>query len=145
MRVEDLDPVLVIEGRSFASPWKREHFQAELDHGSWARPQVVTEHGQVVAYAVVWELLGELRINNLAVDISRRRRGLGGWLLWQLLAHANRAGCNEATLEVRPSNLAALSLYRGFGFEVIGRRVGYYSRDEEDALVMRLELVRGVD
>jgi ribosomal-protein-alanine N-acetyltransferase len=141
MRVEDLDAVLQIEQRSFASPWRREHFQAELDHDDWARPQVVTHDSKLVAYAVVWELASELRINNFAVDPSRRRNGIGRWMLGRLLEHAKHADCTEATLEVRAGNTAALDLYRRFGFEVIGRRAGYYSREGEDALLMRRSLL----
>jgi len=145
MRADDLDAVLQIEQRSFGSPWCREHLQAELDHGDWARPQVVTHDSQLVAYAVVWELAGELRINNFAVDPSRRRSGIGRWMLGRLLEHARNVGCSEATLEVRAGNRAALELYRGFGFEVIGRRAGYYASEGEDALLMRAPLLAECD
>ena len=37
---------------------------------------------------------------------------------------------------MRASNLAAQGLYRAFGFEIAGRRPGYYTDDGEDALVM---------
>ena len=40
------------------------------------------------------------------------------------------------TLEVRPSNHAAIALYEGFGFEVVGRRKNYYDKPSEDALLM---------
>jgi ribosomal-protein-alanine N-acetyltransferase len=40
------------------------------------------------------------------------------------------------TLEVRPSNDAALSLYRRMGFEEKGHRRGYYLDNGEDALIM---------
>ena len=40
------------------------------------------------------------------------------------------------TLEVRPSNDVAVRLYEKFGFKVIGRRRGYYTDNNEDAIVM---------
>jgi ribosomal-protein-alanine N-acetyltransferase len=41
-------------------------------------------------------------------------------------------------LEVRAGNEAALSLYRKFGFDVVGRRPRYYQDNYEDALLMTL-------
>jgi ribosomal protein S18 acetylase RimI-like enzyme len=57
-----------------------------------------------------------------------------------LMELARQAGCQIATLEVRPSNLAALKLYERLGFREIGRRKGYYTDTREDALLMRASL-----
>ena len=43
-------------------------------------------------------------------------------------------------LEVRPTNAEALRLYESLGFQVIGRRKGYYFDTGEDALVMEARL-----
>ena len=40
------------------------------------------------------------------------------------------------TLEVRPSNAAAIALYQGFGFTEAGRRRNYYDLPKEDALIL---------
>ncbi len=40
------------------------------------------------------------------------------------------------TLEVRPSNAAALALYKKFGFKSCGRRPHYYLDNGEDAVIM---------
>jgi ribosomal-protein-alanine N-acetyltransferase len=40
------------------------------------------------------------------------------------------------TLEVRPSNAAARSLYEKLGFKVLWVRQNYYSNPREDALIM---------
>ena len=40
------------------------------------------------------------------------------------------------TLEVRPSNAAAIALYRRFGFQEVGRRKNYYDLPKEDALIL---------
>jgi ribosomal-protein-alanine N-acetyltransferase len=40
------------------------------------------------------------------------------------------------TLEVRVSNMVAQNLYRKYGFEVSGRRKGYYRDNGEDAFYM---------
>lgn len=43
------------------------------------------------------------------------------------------------TLEVRESNIAAISLYDKFGFSTIGTRKKYYQDNNEDALIMFTE------
>ena len=55
-----------------------------------------------------------------------------------LRSHAHQA----AFLEIRESNQAGMGLYTASGFEVVGRREGYY-RDGEDALLMRRNSLLG--
>jgi ribosomal-protein-alanine N-acetyltransferase len=52
-----------------------------------------------------------------------------------LIESAQGRAVRRMTLEVRPSNTAALGLYGKFGFHIEGRRPRYYS-DGEDALIM---------
>lgn len=138
----DLGRVLEIERASFHGPWTREHFMAELRGHRYAFNQVLEQQGRTVGYACCWIVDDELRINNIAIDPSCRGRGLGSRLLrWILVAAASR-GCREATLEVRPSNREALSLYRRHGFVVTGRRKGYYVDTKEDAVLMSVRLDR---
>ncbi|HSM83025.1 MAG TPA: GNAT family N-acetyltransferase [Nodosilinea sp.] len=91
-----------------------------------------------------WAILDEAHITVLAVDPHYQRRGLGKWLLANLLEAACDAqdpatgegrALTRATLEVRPSNATALALYESFGFETLGRRQRYYA-DGEDALIL---------
>ena len=73
--------------------------------------------------------------DGLAVDPAYQRRGLGQWLLIQLLVDARQRGLHRATLEVRCSNQVAILLYQGLGFQVLGQRQRYYA-DGEDALIL---------
>lgn len=142
MRESDVDQVLQIESASFASPWKAEHFLHEIRENRWAVNLVVERHGTIVGYACLWSIHDELKINNIAVLVAERRHGVGRWLLLCVLGDAIARGCRSATLEVRPSNEAAVALYRSHGFVEIGRRNGYYATEGEDAIVMHLELDR---
>ncbi len=141
MRVGDLDEVLSIERRSFASPWKREHFLHEMQDNRWARTRVAERAGCIVGYASVWIIDRELKINNIAVHPQLRRRRVGRWLLLAILHEALLEGCRLATLEVRPSNRPARRLYRAHGFVAVGRRQNYYAAEREDAIVMSLNLL----
>lgn len=140
MRDADLDRVLQIETVSFASPWRRRHFEYELHTNPYARNHVALAGERVAGYVCVWSIADELRINNLAVAPDYRRRGLGGWLLERILEVAAESGCREASLEVRPSNVSALALYERHGFRRVGLRKGYYALEQEDAVVMAREI-----
>jgi len=43
-------------------------------------------------------------------------------------------------LEVRSASMAAMSLYRSLGFVEQGRRSGYYTNPNDDAVMMELPL-----
>ncbi|MGH7278103.1 MAG: GNAT family N-acetyltransferase, partial [Candidatus Rokuibacteriota bacterium] len=77
---------------------------------------------------------------NIAVDPARRRHGFGRTLLQGVIEDARRRGLRVVALEVRPSNSEARGLYESFGFQVVGRRRGYYYDTGEDALVMEATL-----
>lgn len=140
LREKDLDQVVAIERASFANPWKLDHFRFEIHGNRWAINPVVRLGSAVLAYACVWVIEDELKINNIAVHPDHRGRGLGGWLLRRVLEDAREKGCTVARLEVRPSNRAALRLYHGHGFREVGRRKGYYREEREDAIVMEASL-----
>jgi len=71
------------------------------------------------------------------VPVLHRRAGIGHQLLAGLRPHACSAGLGTAViLEVRPSNVGALALYKQFGFVEVGRRKNYYGNGE-DALVLK--------
>lgn len=138
----DLDRVVEIERDSFPTPWTREHFLVELRAHRYAFDVVLEQRRRLIGYACCWIVDDELRINNIAIAPEQRGRGLGTRLLrWVLLAAVSR-GCREATLEVRPGNHAAVSLYRRHGFVETGRRKGYYADTGEDALLMAARLDR---
>jgi ribosomal protein S18 acetylase RimI-like enzyme len=78
---------------------------------------------------------GEREILSLAVDPADRRQGIGRALVEAELASASKG--TTWFLEVRESNIAAVSLYAAMGFTASGRRPGYYHDPAEAAIVMR--------
>jgi ribosomal-protein-alanine N-acetyltransferase len=77
----------------------------------------------------------EREILLLAVDPANRRQGVGRALVEAELASASKG--TTWFLEVRESNIAAISLYKAVGFTASGRRPGYYHDPAEAAIVMR--------
>jgi len=140
MAEKDLDEVLAIERVSFATPWTRAAFCYEIEQNKVARCTTMRSGGRIVGYLCLWEIGHEIHVTNLAVHPDWRRRGVGRKLLALAMAEGIARGVTLVFLEVRPSNARALKLYEGLGFQVIGRRAGYYFDTGEDALVMEARL-----
>ena len=135
MTESDLDQVLAIESASFPHPWSKTHFLDELN-SPYAFPLVaLNQEGAVIGYICPMLLLDEGHILDVAVRTDQRGRGLGKLLVERVLDECRDRGAAFVSLEVRPSNTAAISLYRLLGFVETGRRKRYYE-DGEDALLM---------
>ena len=135
----DLEQVTAIERASFRRPWKPGGFRTEMER----EPSVclVARDGfTVLGYLIFWRLPPEIHILNIAVHPKARARGLGTLLMDYLTEYAREYKMELIHLEVRPSNLAAIALYRKAGFETVGCRKNYYAEDHEDALLMTLTL-----
>lgn len=83
----------------------------------------------------------ECELHAIAVRAAKRRAYVGQQLLDYMLAAAKARGCRKVYLELRASNQAALALYRKFGFEEQGRRLGYYTHPKEDAVILLKTIV----
>lgn len=140
MRPADLDEVVAIERASFGTPWSRGAFLYEIEQNRVARCWVLRDGESVVAYLCLWEIGDELHVTNIAVHPGLRRRGLARTLLSAILDDGRTRRLRSVTLEVRPTNEEARTLYESFGFRVVGRRRGYYYDTGEDALIMESDL-----
>jgi len=140
MRADDVDAVVAIETEAFTSPWQRETFLGLI--GRPTTELLVMEHPSlgIVGYAVLWCVLEQGELANLAIVPALRGRGLGARLLARVVDVARGRGVETVYLEVRDSNQAALGLYRRFGFSQVGLRRGYYDRPKEDARILMARL-----
>ena len=148
MSEHDLLEVVEIEEHSGLSRWGWAAYYAELQGSNRrlmlvarvARPleQVKTDH--IAGYIVARLAANELHINNVAVRVEYRRRGIGSALLTRILEEGQRLAAAAAFLEVRAGNSLAQALYKKCGFRGVGRRPNYYSAPMEDALIMSAQL-----
>ncbi|SVC60732.1 uncharacterized protein METZ01_LOCUS313586, partial [marine metagenome] len=94
----------------------------------------------VIGYAVLWCILDQGELANMAVTLQFRGNGLGAHLMASVLEVARDRGVRTMYLEVRASNERAVELYRRFGFCDVGLRKGYYQDPKEDARMMKAVL-----
>ena len=132
----DVSAMAQLDALCFTVPWSEDAFRQELEGNELAFYLVAEKDGQIIGYAGLWAILDEGHITNVAVHPQHRKKGLGEMLCSLLIQLTEEAGLKRHTLEVRPSNEAALSLYEKLGFQVAGRRKGYYEDNGEDALIL---------
>lgn len=165
MTLADVEQVMEIEQVAFPTPWSARAYRYEISENKHStmlviRPAVVAsgplerwvhrtlgrqnvarrlklaKPGPVLGYAGFWLLVDEAHICTIAVHPQWRGRGLGELLLLALIERGIELGAHRATLEVRVSNRIAQELYAKYGFEIVSRRKGYYSDNNEDAYIM---------
>jgi [ribosomal protein S18]-alanine N-acetyltransferase len=144
MEVADVARVVEIEKDGFRHPWSEDLLRRELDH-AWSTILLAVEPGadggeRILGFVVFWLVHDEVHVLNIATAREDRRRGVGRALMCVTADHGRRRGARLATLEVRRSNHAAISLYRSLGYRQIGIRPNYYTDEGEDAIVMVVEL-----
>lgn len=138
MQPSDLKSVAAVERAAYAFPWSLGIFRDCLLAGYYCL--VLDVGNNVTGYGIMSIAAAEAHLLNLCVHPNAQRIGYGRRLLNALLLKAEDAGVEKIFLEVRPSNLGALRLYRSVGFEQIGIRPAYYQaeRGREDAVVLSL-------
>ncbi len=135
MEERHLDALAALEQACFSEPWTRGGLAAELDNPI-AVFRVAEWSGAPAGYAGMHCILDESYVANVAVFPQYRRRGVARALMEHLLGAARRYDQRFMTLEVRPSNAAALALYSDLGFRQTGRRKNFYRLPAEDALIL---------
>ncbi len=143
MSVNDIGEVRRIEISSFATQWPSDAFYNELHGNRSAHYFVGRLDGVIVAYGGIWAVMEDSHITTIAVEPAYRGRRYGELLLIRMIDEAIERGAAWMTLEVRESNTIAQQLYRKYGFTTVATRKGYYSDNNESALVMWAGDLRG--
>lgn len=129
---------ITFEANQGQTTWKVSSFQMELSEKNNLYLGYQIDE-QLVGYIGCQIVLDEMSINNFAVLPTYKKRGIGTALLEQLVAICEQKSVCNFYLEVRVSNLAAISLYKRAGFKQIALRKDYYQKPKEDAYILQLE------
>ncbi len=140
MEHEDLEQVMIIERTSYDFSWNERIFRDCMKAGYCCL--VLADHDVVHGYGILMVGPQEAHVLNICIQKEFRGQGWARHLMLELIDIATRSKCLELYLEVRPSNVIALGLYRSMGFNEIGLRPNYYKAHggREDAIVMALPL-----
>lgn len=100
--------------------------------------RVVTPTELIVGFVFVMvHENGTGHITTIGVAPEHRRRGLAEKMLIHIENALRKREINTIALEVRVSNLAAQSLYRGLNYSIVQRLESYYSNGEDAFLMVK--------
>jgi len=141
LKEADIGSVLDIERKMYNYPWSEEIFRdcLKVGYSNWA----LIKDNNFIGFAILSIAAGEAHILNICLDPAYKRQGFGKKFLDELFIVAKKKKVDCIFLEVRPSNVAAVNLYKKIGFKQIGQRKNYYPAADsgrEDALVLSYNL-----
>lgn len=138
MTADHVSQVAELEKICFSDPWSENSITYELTNplSLWL---VAVEGDKVAGYVGSQSVMGESDMMNVAVHPDFRRQGVAEKLVLELVAALAKKDNHCLTLEVRASNVSAISLYEKLGFAQVGLRKNYYRNPKEDALILRKE------
>ena len=131
--MDDCETVAEIDRSTFSVPYSVEGYRKECSDPK-AVTLVAVSEGRIIGYANLWNIDGDVTLNNLAVSEEYRSKGAGTRLMEEILRRF--ADCGFITLEVRRSNERAIAFYKRFGFMQVGLRRDFYEKPTEDAVLM---------
>ena len=129
----DIPAIANIEEHCFSTPWSKNAIRESMESNTTF--YVATIDNNIAGYMGLSKIVGEGYVTNVAVLPEYRRRGIGKKLL-EFVIENSKNELEFISLEVRVSNVAAISLYESFDFKNVGLRKRFYTNPQEDAFIM---------
>jgi ribosomal-protein-alanine N-acetyltransferase len=138
----DAKAIAALHAASFRRGWSDGEVERLLLDNTVVADRALTGRA-LVGFVLARCAADEAEILSIAVDKSRRGRGLARALLQRNLQRLAGLGVGAVFLEVGADNAPALALYEGMGFTEVGKRERYYGSEatlESTALVLRRDI-----
>lgn len=137
---EDLNEVQAIEHENEIELWSLKNFQDSISAKHFFKLFFLNK--TIVGFIVARLIQNECEILNIGVTKSMRKKQVASKLMDALIGQCNNKNIKHIFLEVRTSNLEAISMYKKFDFNEIGIRPNYYltKNGHEDAIIMGRDL-----
>ena len=131
-----LNACMDLDQKSLKGLWTKSQWKIELtDPKRICLGIIELETKKVLGLCSAWIVIDELHITSIAVHPIHQRKGLGKFLLSDLIKRSNLLRTNKIHLEVRDTNEPAKALYKSMGFKTIGNRSNFY-KDGCNALLL---------
>ncbi|NUZ12527.1 ribosomal protein S18-alanine N-acetyltransferase [Pseudoalteromonas sp. McH1-7] len=136
-----LEKIMQVERACHAFPWTEKTMQSCL-HGRYFNACLADEQ-TLIGFYIAERAGPDLTLMDICIHPEHQGRGYAKLLMEALLARADALQAENIFLEVRASNVAAISLYQHFGFVEMGLRKHYYPSTDgrEDAVLMALPML----
>ena len=134
-----LNSCLELDQKSLKGLWTKSQWEKELTEPKRISIGVIElETQKLLGLCSSWLVIDELHITFIAVDPMNQRKGIGKFLLSDLIKRSKSLQINHIFLEVKQNNEPAKALYNSMGFKTVGKRSNFY-QDGSDALLLNKE------
>lgn len=135
--VKNVDDVISIQNNLNIHILSKENILNDINNSNF-KCIVAVYDKEIIGY-ISFSYIFDIEIESVLVKSSYQRQGIGTLLLNYIFKFAKENKINNVFLEVRKSNIGAISLYRKLGFSNISIRNKYYE-NAEDALILKKEI-----
>ena len=136
-----LNACIDLDQKSLKGLWTKSQWEKELtDPKSICLGIIQPETKRLLGLCSAWLVMDELQITSIAVHPIHQRKGLGKFLLSDLIKRSSSLRTNQIHLEVKNTNEPAKAFYKSMGFKTVGNRSNFY-QDGSDALLLNKETI----
>lgn len=140
----DIGKIAELEKNNFKDFWNADMINSQFNLQSSVYI-TANEGNKTVGYACFTYVCGEAELLRICVDKNFRRQGVAAKIFEKCETIFKEKNVLQCFLEVRAGNGSAISFYKKNGFEVLGKREGYYKNYcNEDALIMSKKYTREI-
>ena len=137
--ITHLNECVDLDQKSLNGLWSKSQWERELtDPKRICLGIIDLETKKLLGVCSAWLVIDELHITFIAVHPMHQRKGLGKFLLSELIQRSKSLGTNHIHLEVKNNNEPAKAFYKSMGFKTVGNRSNFY-KDGSDALLLNKE------
>ena len=135
-----LNACVELDKKALKGLWTKTHWERELtDPKRICIGVMEIKRQKLLGLCSAWIILDELHITSLAIDPIHQRKGIGGFLISELIKRSNSLQINNLYLEVKDTNEPAKAFYKSMGFKTLAKRSCFY-KDGTDALIFIKQL-----
>ena len=135
-----LNSCLDLDQISLQGLWTKSQWEIELTDPKRICIGVIDlETKKLLGLCSAWLVIDELHITSIAVHPIHQRKGLGKFLISDLIKRSNSLLTNQIHLEVKDTNEPAKAFYKSMGFKTVGNRPNFY-KDGSDAILLTKQL-----
>ena len=138
LEVKNVDDVISIQNNLNIHILSKKNILNDLNNSNFKCLMALYKE-EIIGY-ISFSHIFDIEIESIIVKSSYQRQGIGTLLLKYVFNFSKENKINNVFLEVRKSNLAAISLYKKMGFKIISIRKKYYE-NTEDALILKRQLI----
>ena len=140
LEIKHLNDCVDLDRKSLDGLWTKSQWERELiDPKRICLGIIELESKKLLGLCSAWLVIDELHITFIAVHPIHQRRGLGKFLLLELIKRSKSLQTNRIYLEVKDTNEPAKAFYKSMGFKTVGNRSDFY-KDGSDALLLIKEI-----